>query len=121
MGVNIVEALVPRIYNDHADCLSRLELASDYWINKVLLFSLQNKWGIHPDVNLFSTSTTSFCKSFCAIRNVRGREGFRKCHVFQLVGYDANITPPISLINRVLEKFSREGELGVLILPNWSG
>jgi uncharacterized protein involved in propanediol utilization len=29
MGVNIVAAHVPGIYNDHADCLSLLELAGD--------------------------------------------------------------------------------------------
>jgi hypothetical protein len=75
MGVTIIAAHVLGIYNDHADCLS-LELAGDYWIDKHLLFALLDKWNIHPYVNLFVTSTTSLCKSFCAVRNVGGREDF---------------------------------------------
>jgi hypothetical protein len=75
MGVNTVGAHVPGIYNDHADCLSRLELAGDYRINKVLLFALLSKWSVFLDVDLFATSLTALCKNFCSIRNVRGRKG----------------------------------------------
>jgi hypothetical protein len=76
MGVNIVAAHVPSIYNDHADCLSRLELSGDYWIKKHLLFTLLSKWGIHPDVDFFVTSSTTLCKSFDALRNFGGRDGY---------------------------------------------
>jgi ribonuclease HI len=76
MGVNIVAAHVPGIYNDHADCLSRLELAGDYQVDKHRLFALLSKWGVFLDVDLFATSSTALCKNFCAIRNIRGREGF---------------------------------------------
>jgi hypothetical protein len=117
MGVNTVAAFVPGIYNDHADCLSRLKLAGDYWIDKHLLFTLLTKW----DVDLLATSSTTLFKSFCAIRNFGGGE----CYLGNAMHINWSdmtpiIHPPISLINKVLEKFSREGELGVLILLNWS-
>jgi hypothetical protein len=70
MGINIVAAHVPGIYNDHADCLSRFELAGDYTVDKHRLFALLSKWGVFPDVDLFATSSTALCKNFCAIRNV---------------------------------------------------
>jgi hypothetical protein len=122
MGVTIIAAHVPGIFNDHADCLSPLELAGDYRVNKHLLFALLDKWNIHLDVDLFATSTTSLCKSFCVIRNVAGREGYLgNAMNINLSDMTPILHPPISLINKVLEKISKEGELGVLILPNWSG
>jgi hypothetical protein len=40
MGVTIVAAHLTGIYNDHPDCLSRLELGGDYRVNKHLLITL---------------------------------------------------------------------------------
>jgi hypothetical protein len=73
--------------------------------------------GCRPLCNLYN----EFMQEFLYNKKRRRSRGlFRKCDVYQLVGYDTNINSPISLINKVLEKFSR-GELGVMILPNWSG
>jgi hypothetical protein len=99
-----------------------LELAGDYRIKKVLLFALLSKWGVFPDINLFATSSTALCKNFCAVRNVRDPEGYLGNAMY--INWSDMIPiihPPILLINKVLEKFLREGELGVPILPNWSG
>jgi hypothetical protein len=78
--------------------------------------------GRHLDVDFFGTSSTTLFKSFCALRNIGGREGYlgNAMHI-NWSDMTPILHPLISLINKVLEKFSREGELGILILPNWSG
>jgi hypothetical protein len=63
---------------------------------------------------------TNLFSKFCSIRNVADRKGYlgNALHINW-----SNMTPimypPISLINRVLEKFLKERELGVIILLDW--
>jgi hypothetical protein len=109
---------IPGIYKVHTDCLSRLELTGDYQVDRDLLFNLLKKWRIFQDVDLFFTSTTNLSNKFYSVRNTAGQLLYfgNAMHISWL-NMTLIIHPPISLINRSLEKFLREGELGVVILP----
>jgi hypothetical protein len=130
---------IPGSANKTTDALSRLERSGDYSLKKGILEKICPVIGIYPDVDLFASKRNHLLQTYCSLRyqpahkvnpppglirtRKKGDAGNPLGNAFHLnwKGLTPLIHPPIPLIYRALEKFSNEGDMSILIAPDWPG
>jgi hypothetical protein len=120
-GIYLHADHIPGVINDFTDGLSRLETSGDYTLKKGILERALKELKIKPDVDLFASNQNAKTDIFCSLKQGSKRGRLGNAFDIEWKGMTPLIHPPIPLLAKALEKFMREGETGILIVPDWPG
>jgi hypothetical protein len=136
MEIILTAIHIPGVENTTTDSLSRLELNGDYQIKKAVIWPVLKKLNFRPDVDLFARISNALLRTFCILKSAKEKEKEKENRLLKKIpetnrlgntfqikwsGMNPIIHSPIPLIMKSLRKFEEEGQLSVLIIPDWKG
>jgi hypothetical protein len=112
----------PGVENVLTDALSRLERTGDYELRMDVYQHATTVLQVCPTVDLFAAAHNAKCQAY-VVRPQTRQEQAMAVDAFQLPTWNEGLPyvfPPVQLIDRVLERLTREAVTAVVVVPKWS-
>jgi hypothetical protein len=94
-------------------------LSGDYSVKEEALLAGLETLRMFPQLDLFASKENRWYTHFCSLKRNATTLNYKRNPMHLLWEKDKVLLPPIPLIVRILQKFEREGSVGVMIAPDW--